>query len=195
VVSALVYLPPFFAAGSSLAFANNDFATSTPLNHLGRALAKDLYFFGPYATVALVVALPAVVRALPRWGTSWTLRFGAVGLVASQLLFLRFPWKMGHLVPTLVCLALVLGVALASHPRLLAAVVALELLFGVVDVQFFRPDTPNEATGARFDFDVRWGPFVTDTRCRAEDEDAWVDNDQARLEAVWNCAKPWGRGP
>ena len=47
VASILVYLPPFFAAGSSLAFANNDFATSTPLNHLGRALAKDLYFFGP----------------------------------------------------------------------------------------------------------------------------------------------------
>jgi hypothetical protein len=102
---------------------------------------------------------------------------------------------MGHLVPTLVCLALVLGVALARHPRLLAAVVALELAFCVVNVELFRPDTPNDARGAQFELDVRWGPFVTDTRCRAEDDDAWVDNDQARLEAVWNCAKPWGNGP
>jgi hypothetical protein len=195
VVAALVYLPPFLAAGSSLAFANNDFATSTPLNHLGRAFAKDLYFFGPYASIALVAALPAVRRAQGCWRSNWTLRFGTVGLVGSQLLFLRFPWKMGHLVPTLVCLALVLGVALARHPRLLAAIVALELAFCVVNIELFRPDTPNDARGARFELDVRWGPFVTDTRCRAEDEDAWVDNDQARLEAVWNCAKPWGNGP
>jgi hypothetical protein len=195
VASILVYLPPFLAAGSSLAFANNDFATSTPLNHLGRALAKDLYFFGPYATVALIVALPAVIRALREWRASWPLRFGIIGLVASQLLFLRFPWKMGHLVPTLVCLAVVLAVALASRPRLLAAVIVLELLFGIVNVELFQPDTPNDATGARFDIDVRWGPFIVDSRCRSEDEDAWIDNDRGRLEAVWNCAKPWGDGP
>jgi hypothetical protein len=195
VVGALLYLPPFFAAGSSLAFANNDFETSSPLNHLGRALAKDLYFFGPYACIALVVALPAVVRALGRWRSSWPLRFGAIGLVASQLLFLRFPWKMGHLIPTLVCLAVLLAVSLASKPKLLAAVVALQLLFGLVNVELFRPDTPNDATGARFDLDVRLGPFIVDGECRAEDEDAWVDNDRTRLEAVWNCAKPWGTGP
>jgi hypothetical protein len=195
VIGALLYLPPYFAAGSSLAFANNDFATSSPLNHLGRALAKDLYFFGPYATVALIVALPAVIRAFPRWRDSWTFRFGVLGVVASQLLFLRFPWKMGHLVPTLVFVAVVLAVALARRPQLLAVVVALELLFGVVNVELFRPDTPNEATGARFELDVRWGPFVVDSRCRAEDEDAWIGNDRTRLEAVWNCAKPWGTGP
>jgi hypothetical protein len=195
VGSVLLYLPPFFAAGSSLAFANNDFETSSPLNDLGRALAKDLYFFGPYAAIALVLVLPVVVRALPGWRSSWALRFGAIGLVASQIIFLRFPWKMGHLIPSLVCLAIVLAVALASRPKLLAAIVALQLLFGIVNIELFRPNLPNEATGARFGLEVRWGPFIVDGQCRAEDEDAWADNDQVRLEAVWNCAKPWGTGP
>jgi hypothetical protein len=195
VGSILVFLPPYFAAGSSVAFANNDFATTSPLNLVGRALAKDLYFLGPYATIALLVAIPAVVRALPQWRTSWPLRFGLIGLVGSQLLFLRFPWKMGHLIPTLVCLSIVLAVALARRPRLLAVLVALELLFGIVNVELFRPDNPNEATGAQFDLDVRLGPFIEDTRCRREDEQAWVGNDKNRLEAVWNCAKPWGDGP
>jgi hypothetical protein len=39
VVSIVVFLPPFFAAGSSIAFAENDFRTSTPVNLAGRALA------------------------------------------------------------------------------------------------------------------------------------------------------------
>jgi hypothetical protein len=193
--SVLLYLPPFFAAGSSLAFANNDFETSTPLNHIGRMLAKDLYFFGPFVTIGLVFALPAVLRATAGWRASWALRFGAIGLVASQLLFLRFPWKMGHLIPTLVCLAVVLAVALDARPRLLAIIVALQLLYGVVNVELFRPDTPNEATGAKLELDVRFGPFVVDSQCRDEDRDAWIGNDRSRLEAVWNCAKPWGTGP
>jgi hypothetical protein len=195
VVSVLVYLPPYFAAGSSLAFANNDFATGSPLNHVGRALAKNLYFFGPYAAVAILIAIPALVRAQRQWGSSWALRFATIGLVASQLLFLRFPWKMGHLIPSLVCLAILFAVVFASRPRWLLALVGLQLLFGVVNIELFRPDTPNEATGARFEVDVRWGPFITDTRCRAQDQDAWIGNDRERLEAVWNCAKPWGTGP
>ena len=42
-------------------------------------------------------------------------RFGIVGLVASQLLFLRFPWKMAHLLPSLACLAVLYAVALDEH--------------------------------------------------------------------------------
>lgn len=191
----LLFLPSYFAAGSSLAFANNDFATSTPLNHVGRALAKNLYFFGPYLAVALLALVPLVLRGARVWRTSWPLRFGLLGLVASQALFLRFPWKMGHLIPTLVFVAIVLAVTLASRPRLLMAVVALQLVFCVVNVELFRPDRPNEATSAAFEIDVRWGPSIVDTQCRRQDPDAWIGNDRARLEAVWNCAKPWGEGP
>lgn len=196
IVGIVAFVPPFFAAGSSLAFANNDFATSTPLNHLGRALAKDFYFFGPYAALGLLLTVPAVARTVVRfWHESWALRCAVIGLVATQLLFLRFPWKMGHLVPTLVFVAMLLAVAFARRPAWLAALVAAQLAFGLVNVELFRPDTPNEAHGATFGIEVRWGPFIVDTQCRAEDQGAWVDNDGARVEAVWNCAKPWGDGP
>jgi hypothetical protein len=194
-VAVVLFLAPFFAAGSSLAFADNDFTTSTPLNHLGRALAKNLYFFGPYAWVGFAFALPLVVRSFSRWRSSWPLRFGVFGLAASQLLFLRFPWKMGHLVPSLVCLGVVLAVALARRPAFFAVLVGLQLVFGIVNVEFFQPDSPNDARGATFDVDIRWGPFIVDTQCRRQDPDAYVDQDWLRLEAVWNCAKPWGTGP
>jgi hypothetical protein len=195
VVAAVAFIPPFLSAGSSLAFASNDFEAAAPHVHLGRALAKNLAFVGPFAFVALLVAAPPVAHALRWWRTSWLLRFGMVGFVASQLLFLRFPWKMGHLIPALVCLAVVLAVAVGHRPRLLAAIVALQLLFAVVNVELFEPNDPNRATGAELKLDLRWGPLVTDVACRLDDRDAWVGNDQERLEAVWNCAKPWGEGP
>jgi hypothetical protein len=198
VVGALTYLPAYLHAGRSLAFAQNDFRTASPAVHLGRFVAKDIYFLGPFAFIALLVLLPAIVRGLRGvhvWRTSFVFRFAFVGLIAQQALFLRFPWKMGHLIPSLVCLALLLAVALAKQPRLLVALVALQLLFAVVNVELFEPNKPNGATGATFEVNPRWGPLVVDTQCRLEDEDAWVGNNQARLEAVWTCAKPWGDGP
>jgi hypothetical protein len=190
----LAYLPPFFAAGSTLAFAQNDFQTESPANHLGRAFAKLVYFFGPYAAIGFCLAVPAVVVALRHWRGSWITRFAAVGAAGATVLFIRFPWKMGHLMPLLVCVALLLAVALAHRPRLLLALIALQLLYGVVNIEVFEPNNPNRATEARFGWEVKWGPLVVDTRCRREDESAWVGNNQPRLEAVWNCAKPFGTG-
>ena len=59
-------------------------------------------------------ASPRSPGTLARLRVDWIVRFGALGLLASQLLFLRFPWKMGHLLPSLVFLAILLGVALGA---------------------------------------------------------------------------------
>ncbi len=192
-VSALVYLPSLLAAEGSLAFAQNDVPTSTFLVQAGRFAAKDLYFFGPFAAVVLILAVPPALSALRRWRTDWLVRFSAAGLLASQLLFLRFPWKMGHLLPTLVCLALLLGVALRDRAQLLVALVVAQLVYAAVNVQLIRPDTPNAATGGQLTFDPGWGALVIDTRCRADDPDAWQAERRERLDAVWNCAKPWAQ--
>ena len=101
---------------------------------------------------------------------------------------------MGHLLPLLVCLALWLGVALRDRPRLLVALVVAQLLYSVVNLQLLEPDNPNDARGARVVFDLRWGVFVTDIACRADDTGAWKGGAD-RLEGVWNCAKPFGTGP
>lgn len=187
----LLFLPSYFAAGESLAFAQNEFATGSVFVQLGKFAVKDLYFFGPAAAVVLAVAVPPVLRALRDWRVDWTVRFATTGLVLSQLLFLRFPWKLGHLLPTLVCLVLLLGVALRDRPRLLAALVAAQLLYAAVNLQLVRPDNPNDASGGRLTFSPAWGALVVDVDCREGDPDAWRSEDRFRIEAVWNCAKPW----
>ena len=190
-VGLLLFVPGFRAAESSLGFAQNDVPTSSFAVQVGRFVVKDLYFFGPFAAVVLVLCGPAVARALGRWRSDWLVRVGLLTVVASQLLFLRFPWKMGHLLPTLVGLALLLARALGDRPRLLVALVATQLLYAFVSVTLIRPDTPNAATGGRFTFEVRPGALVTDVRCRADDPDAWEAPTPDRIFAVWDCAKPW----
>lgn len=191
-VGLLVFLPPFLSADSSLAFAQNDVPTSSPLVQLGRFLAKDLYFLGPFAAVVLLLCLPALGRTAWRWRADWLVRVGLLTVLASQVLFLRFPWKMGHLLPTLVGLALVLARALDAKPRLLAALVAAQLLYAVGSIQLVAPDTPNAATGGRLTFDPGWGALVVDVKCRLDDTGAWRGPEE-RLAAVWDCAKPWAR--
>jgi hypothetical protein len=85
-------------------------------------------------------------------------------------------------------------VALRDRPQWLVVLVVAQLLYAVVNLQLLEPDNPNDARGAQVVFDPRWGVLVTDIRCRADDTDAWK-GDARRLEAVWNCAKPFGTGP
>ncbi|HUP76563.1 MAG TPA: hypothetical protein VM282_26250 [Acidimicrobiales bacterium] len=194
VLGLALYIPAFISAGGSLAFAQNDFSTASPGVMLGRALAKDLYFFGLAGAVVLLCVTPVLWAALRRWKSQWILRFGVLGVFVIQALFVRFPWKMGHLLPLLVCLALWLGVALRDRPQWLVALVVAQLLYSVVNLQLLEPDNPNDARGARAVLDLRWGVVVTDIACRADDTGAWK-GDATRLEAVWNCAKPFGTGP
>ncbi|MCB0964827.1 MAG: hypothetical protein KDA98_16245, partial [Acidimicrobiales bacterium] len=192
--TALVYVPSVLEAGG-LDFARNDFATSSLVVQVGRFLAKDLLLVGLPAAIALAVGLPAVVAVLRDWSSSWAVRFGLVGLVGSQLLFLRFPWKMAHLLPSLVCLAVLYAVALDRRPRILIAAVALQLLFAVVRLDVVRPDDPNDATGGRFGPTVTWGPVVQDWRCRRDHPDVHLGRQKADVEPAWDCAAPYPERP
>lgn len=192
VATVVMFVPSFLEAGG-LAFAQNDFSTSSTLVQLGRAAVKDVTLLGPVATVVGLAAVPAVLAALRGWRTSWLLRFAVPGFVLSQLLFIRFPWKLPHLLPCLVCLAVVLAVASADRARLLMALVALQLVFAVVQVQVFRPDRANEASGGSITLDVGWGPLVTDWRCRRDHPDAYLGRQKVEVEAAWNCSQPFDR--
>lgn len=187
----LLFVPSALAAGG-LRFAQNDFSTSSPLVQLGRAAAKDLLLLGVPATLVGLLALPALVGALRSWRESWLVRFASVGLVLSQVLFIRFPWKVPHLLPCLLCLAILYAVALDERPRVLVAMVALQLVFAVVRVDVVQPDDPNQATGGRIHAGVGWGPVVTDWRCRREHRDAYRGRQKVEVEAAWDCAKPFG---
>jgi hypothetical protein len=195
VVSVLAFVPPFLAAGESLAFAQNDFATSTPVNHLGRAFVKNVAYLGPYAAVVLLLSIPALWALRRDWTTRWNVRFAVTGFLLSELLFVRFPWKVGHLIPGMVCLAVLMAEALRDRRRLLVALVAAQAALGVVNVELFKPDVPNAAGGAELHVRVRPGPLVVDTQCRLDDRGAARSLDIPRMEALWNCARPFGTGP
>lgn len=186
----VVFIPSFVEAGG-LTFAQNDFSASSPLVQLGRTVAKDLLVLGIPTTLLVLASLPAIVGALRRWSTSWLVRFGAVGLVLSQLLFLRFPWKMAHLLPTLLCVALLLAVALEDRRRWLVAMVGLQLVFGFVRVDLLAPNDANEASGGEFRPTITAGPVLTDLRCRRDDPDAYLGRQKEEIEQVWDCAAPY----
>lgn len=188
----LLFVPAFLASGSSLEFAENDFSTSTPLVQAGRTLVKDMLLLGPIASLLLLATVPALVRAIGMWRASWLVRFAVPGLVLSQILFLRFPWKMPHLLPCLVCLAILLAVALERRPGLLYALVITQVLYLGLRVDVIKPDDPNKATGGRVALDAGWGPVVVDIRCRHEQPKAYLGRQKVEIEHAWNCAKPFG---
>ena len=192
-IGTLVLFVPSIIEAGGLAFAQNDFRTADPLVHLGRAAVKSLTLLGPVASLVALLAVPAVVAAARGWRTSWLVRFSVPALVLSQLLFIRFPWKMGHLLPCLVVGAILLAVALVDRPRLLVALVVLQVISCFVQVQLVEPDNPNEATGARAAFAVDWGPLVVDWRCRRDHDDAYLGRQKIEVEAAWACAQPFER--
>jgi hypothetical protein len=114
-----------------------------------------------------------------------------LGLLFSQLLFLRFPWKMGHLLPTVAFVALLLGLALPSRPRLLYAVVVAQLAFCIVSVDLFAPNHPNRATSARTEVHVAWGPLVRDTTCRIRYRHDSLSPSRPIRERAGVCASPF----
>ena len=190
LLTVVLFVPSMLAAGG-LAFADNDFSHSSPLVQLGRALAKDVLLIGIPTAIVALVALPAVVAALRDWRSSWLVRFSATGLVLSQVLFIRFPWKVAHLLPCLLCLAILWAVALQHRPRILGAMVALQLLFCVVRLDVIAPDQANEASGGRLSPTITWGPVVTDLRCRHRDPDAYLGRQKQEIEVAWECAAPY----
>jgi hypothetical protein len=190
VGTVVLFVPSVVAAGG-LAFARNDFSASSPLVQLGRTAAKDVLLLGIPTTVLVLAALPSLVVALRRWSGSWAVRFATVGLLGSQLLFLRFPWKMAHLLPSLVCLAVLLAVALEDRVRWLMAMVALQVVFCVVRVDVLAPDDAGQAGGARFEPTLTWGPLVTDWQCRREHPTAYLGRQKYEVESAWVCAAPF----
>ena len=82
----------------------------------------------------MALAVPALVRSLGRWSDDPLVRFGALGFLATQIMFLLFPWKPAHLLPSL--LTLVLWIAASERNRrpylwVLVAAVAVNGLFAV----------------------------------------------------------------
>ncbi|QGG96592.1 hypothetical protein [Actinomarinicola tropica] len=199
-LTAVVYLPPFVTMGWD--FLDSNVPSSTLLVQVGRFGVKNWFFFGPVVIVLGLVVLPRLLRDLPRlWPSSAVLRMGLLGLVAAELVFLRFPWKLAHLLPAFLCLLLVLGAARLLGGRAIALLLVAQVLLGLVNVNLADPDRPDRATGGRFAPEVIEGQWVRDLRCRLDsDREAYRDPGRgdeggdgvgADLFATWRCVVPW----
>ena len=198
-LTAVVFLPPILTLG--WAMFDNDVPTSTLAVQIGRFGVKNWYFFGPVVIVLVAALAPRLLRAVrANWSHSAVLRMALLGVMAGEALFLRFPWKLAHLIPVFVCVVLVLGATRVLDRRLLAVFVAAQLLLGVVNVNLADPDNPNQATGGTFAPSIVRGPLWVDISCRlASDRDIYRDPDRrddgsavgSALGATWTCVVPW----
>ena len=160
-------------------------------NNVGRFALKNYAVGGLALLVVLAVALPALVRALRRWNVDPMVRFAVLGLVVTEALFLRVPWKPAHLVPCL--MMLVLWVAASSRNRrpFLWVLVGAMALNGFVVFRPFTADVPNSTRGADFAPVITLGWLLNEIDCRAE----YMDQPPRLESGAWACTLEPMRGP
>lgn len=196
--TAVVFLPPILTLGWGV--LDNDVPASDLLVQVGRWGVKNWFFFGPVVVVLVLALVPRLRRAVPAgWRSSPILRMALLGAVAGELLFLRFPWKLAHLIPVYVCVVLVLGASRVLDRRSVAVLLVAQLVLGLVNVNLADPDRPDMATGGRFAPSIVRGPLWTDISCRLDsDRDAYRDPGRTpddsvgpALRETWACTIPW----
>jgi hypothetical protein len=178
----LFYLPPFRQAGYSPAFlkpmtGGSEFWTFKL--RLARFVYKNLYFWGLIGALALPVLLLLGGRRLLDPARRPVV-LACAGIVAAyEALFLKFPIEMGYLLPVLPAVLILLGIALAHRPRMIALFGLILLSYAAVNLNVARPDHPDRATGGSVGLWVEPGYVLQDARKRlalrgCDSYDCWV---------------------
>src|SRR5918997_3941390 len=189
--AALLYVPVWLSYDRSLDFLDaTDGWVSLP-NNLARFLLKNYAVAGVALVVVLAVAAPALIRALRNWAVDPMLRFGVLGLVATEALFLRMPWKPAHLVPCLLALVLWIGASERNRRPFLWVVIAAMAVNGLVVFRPFTADEPNTTSGGDFDPAITLGWLVNDIDCRVQ----YMDEPPHLDSGAWACTLEPMRGP
>ena len=187
----LLYVPVWLSFDRRFGFLDATDGWVGLSNNLARFLLKNYAVAGLALVVLVAVAAPAMVRSLRHWGHDPLLRFAVLGLVATELLFLRMPWKPAHLIPSL--LAVVLWIAASERNRrpFLWLVIGAMVLNGLVTFRPFIADAPDSTGGGDFEPAVTTGWLVNDIGCRAD-----YMHDPPRLDSgAWACTLEPMRGP
>lgn len=182
-LAVLLYVPAWLAAGRTAGFlvAGDDWVSLG--NNLGRSLVKNVAVAGVPLVVLLGAAVPALVRSLRRWGADPMVRFAVLALAATEVLYLRIPWKPAHLLPGLLALVLWIGAGDRNRRPFLWLLVAAIAVNGLVTFRPVTSDNPDAATGATFAPTVTIGWLVNDVRCRVRymEEPPRIDS------GSWSC--------
>jgi hypothetical protein len=202
VAGVVWFVPSWLSVGRTTTFLVNEFETTGFFAMVGRWGVKNIAFFGVFSLVVLVVLLPALVAGLRLATTSVVVRFTVLGAVVAELLFLRFPWKPVHLLPVLVCVAVVLAASARTRRWHVGALVVSQVLLAFVSVTVAEPDITNAATTGRLHLGTARGVVINDLDCRIEPpygDGGWPDLDTPAADYaaidVFTCqARSWRPG-
>jgi hypothetical protein len=190
-LGALLYVPSWLAYDRSWDFLESAEGWRSFGNNLGRFAYKSYVVTGSLAIVVLLVAVPALVAALRRWPVDPMLRFGVLGLAASEALFFVYPWKFPHLLPALLMLLLWLGASRRNQRPYLLVLIAALAFNGIVTFRPLAPDRPAEASSGEWDPAITAGLLVNDIACRL---DAMDEPPQPLNRGAWACSQKPMRG-
>lgn len=191
-LGALLFVPSWLAYDRTLVFLENQEGYRSFGNNLGRFLYKNYSASGLVLIVTVLLAVPALIAALPKWRTDPMLRFAVLGFVGSEALYFVMPWKLAHLLPALLCLFLWIGTSARNTRPYLAVLIAAVAINGVVSLRLLAPDDSDAATTGSWSPAVGLGLLLNDIRCRAD----FMDETPARVQVpAWDCTLEPVRGP
>lgn len=190
-LGALLYVPSWLAYDRSAEFLETAEGWRSFGNNLGRFVYKNYVSAGALFLVVVLVAVPALVTALRRWGHDPMLRMGVLGFAVSQGLFFVLPWKYNHLLPALLTLLLWLGASTRNRRPFLWLAIAALAVNGLVTFRPLAPDAPAVAESGRWDPALTAGLLLNDIRCRA---DAMHDDPPPLNREAWACTLEPMRG-
>ena len=156
--------------------------------NLGRWAIKNVAFFGILACGVLAFGLPRLRRLWPVWPTSVAFRFAVFAFVATELLYFRFPFKLVHLIPAAMAVALSIGHLGPGARRWIGALIAAQLIGGLVTTTLAAPDVRDRATGGEVELGLTAGPLLTDIRCRLDDRDEGPYDDGRSAASIQRAA-------
>jgi hypothetical protein len=192
-LGAALYIPSWWAFDRTLRFLETAEGYRSFTNNLGRFLYKNYANAGVALIVVVLVAAPALLAALRRWGDDPLVRFGVLVLVVTELLFFQLPWKGAHLLPALLGLLLWLAASRRNQRRFLWVVVAAVAVNGLVSFRPLAPDDPSQASKAAWDPSLGVGLLLNDVRCRLDFMDRYPTVEVS--EEAWDCTLEPMRGP
>ncbi len=198
VVGAVFFVPAWLQYDRTLDFLQNEFDSGSLVTMVGRWFVKNVAFFGIPVLVLLAFRARTVFEVLGQWRTSELARVAIVLTIAAEGIYLRLPFKIVHLLP----MAVVVAVVVASSPRFgnrfVGALLAAQICLAVVAVTLAAPDVPDASTTGGFRPGLVWGVVVNDVRCRVDPPVDDAAPDQATVqgmdaaEAMFRCqARSW----
>jgi hypothetical protein len=189
-LAVLMYVPSWLAFDRTFEFLDYGQTYRGFANHLGRFLYKNFIVAGLVFIGLVATAAPALLASLKQWGREPLVRFSFLALVATEALFLQFPWKGVHLLPAVMAILLWIAATTRNTRPFLWALVAASLVNGLVAFRPLAPDRPDDSRGGRWEPALQPGLVINDIDCRLTymSEEPHMDN------GAWDCTLEPVRG-